>query len=249
MDPQQRIQAYAAAYTQDYEFEAVMVAARQNLLRELINQLRPRVVVEVGCGSDLLINQISPDQGLQRWVIIEPSPEFREQAQAQAPQHLMLVPGFLEQVWPQVLATAGPPDLVICSCVLHEVADPERFLGAVASLMAQHTWAHVNVPNAHSLHRRLAKAMGLIPDVKTMSQRNQALNQYQVYDLDLLRTQATRAGLTVVNEGGYFLKPFTHGQMAAIRSVLSPEMLSGLFELGRDLPELASEIYVNCRRA
>ena len=44
---------------------------------------------------------------------------------------------------------------------------------------------------------------------------------------------------------GYFLKPFTHAQMESMASVMTPEVLDGLWHLGRELPDLASEIFVD----
>lgn len=45
------------------------------------------------------------------------------------------------------------------------------------------------------------------------------------------------------------MKPFTNAQMASIQELLSPAMLRGLWQLGRELPDLASEIYINATKA
>ena len=104
---------------------------------------------------------------------------------------------------------------------------------------------HVNVPNAYSLHRQIARSIGLIADEKELSTRNQDLQQPRIYDAESLRTEVAEAGLEVVGEGGYFLKPFTHGQMLAILSSLPEGILEGLWILGYENPGLASEIFVN----
>jgi hypothetical protein len=54
-------------------------------------------------------------------------------------------------------------------------------------------------------------------------------------------------GFAVVDRGSYFVKPFTHSQMARLHSngFLDSSMLDGLFRLTRHLPDLGSEIYVN----
>ena len=45
---------YQTAYLADYGFESVMVHYRQQLLLERLDKLRPKIVVEIGCGSELL---------------------------------------------------------------------------------------------------------------------------------------------------------------------------------------------------
>jgi hypothetical protein len=53
------------------------------------------------------------------------------------------------------------------------------------------------------------------------------------------------AGFSVRDSGGYFLKPFTHAQMESIAALMTPDILDGLWQLGRELPDLASEIFVD----
>lgn len=136
-----------------------------------------------------------------------------------------------------------PPQLIICSSVLHEVPDVPRLLSAIASVMGEHTHLHVNVPNAASFHRRLAKSMGLIQELKAMSDRNQQLLQHRVYDREALEQDLHKAGLTITGSGGYLVKPFTHHQMETITPALGDAVLDGLYELGKENPEWASEIF------
>jgi hypothetical protein len=105
------------------------------------------------------------------------------------------------------------------------------------------------VSNAYSLHRRLAAESGLIDDVHDLSERNRDLAQYRVFDLDSLRAVVTAAGFAPHEAGGICLKPFTNAQMAQVLPLLPTDVLRGLERLGRQLPELASEIYVNARIA
>ncbi len=67
-----------------------------------------------------------------------------------------------------------------------------------------------------------------------------------MFDNVSLREVVTAAGFEVETSVGYMLKPFTHAQMEAC-DFLTGQLLSGLFVLGEELPDLASEIYVNAR--
>ena len=112
-------------------------------------------------------------------------------------------------------------------------------------VMADDALVHVNVPNAASLHRRLAKAMGLIQELEALSERNVELQQHRVYSLATLQRDLQAAGLRPVEDGGILLKPFTHAQMSTMVEALGSDILAGLAVLGRELPELSSEIFVN----
>lgn len=242
---------YAETYLHDRGFEEVMVRYRQRLLLDRIALHQPRMVVEIGCGADLLYAAwVARGGTCDRWIIVEPGDQFAAIArQAELPD-LHVVNEYAEHAVASVRALAPSPiDMVICSSVLHEVQSPPDLLAAILDLMSAETLLHVNVPNAQSFHRRLARSMGLIADTRTMSERNQRFFHHRVYDLPTLRHELTAAGLHVVDAGGHFVKPFTHDQMTQIAPTVGGPVLDGLFQLGREIPELASEIFVEARKA
>jgi SAM-dependent methyltransferase len=248
MDKTTRIRDYAGSYLADYGFEAVMVAARRRLAIEVLAARRPASVLEAGCGADLLaLAAAEAGHGFTRWVAIEPSDTFvalaREKAAGEP--RFSVVPGFFEDAAPDIVAESGKFDLILVAGLLGEVEDPGAILAAAREAVAPGGIIHVNVPNAYSLHRRLARAMGLIADEHAMSDRNRALAQHRNYDAASLRRDVEAAGLRVVEDGGYFLKPFTHAQMENLGDLLTEQMLDGLWQMGREMPDLASEIYVN----
>ena len=71
--------------------------------------------------------------------------------------------------------------------------------------------------------------------------------QYHVFDIRSLKKTVSKGRFKIISSGGYFLKPFSHEQMDKIKHVLSPAMIDGLWQLGRQFPELATEIYVNAK--
>ena len=90
--------------------------------------------------------------------------------------------------------------------------------------------------------------MGLISNTKTMSDRNINLLQHRVYDMQSFKADLLASGLVVIDEGGYLIKPFTHGQMEKIFPEIDESILDGLFQLGKEMPELASEMFVEACR-
>src|SRR4030067_1045317 len=176
MSKENLISQYQENYVNQFGFEAEMVKYRRKLVMERMAAIKPKVVVEVGCGSDLLY------------------------------QHYLQIAG--------------------------EVEAPAKLIEAAKSIMGERSVLHVNVPNATSFHRRLAKSMGLIGDVKELSGRNVKFMHYHVFDAERLRKDIEAAGLVPVEEGGYFIKPFTHAQMELVAADVGEKVLDGLFSLG-----------------
>ena len=90
--------------------------------------------------------------------------------------------------------------------------------------------------------------MGLIADTQEISARNLSLLQHRVFNMRSLQADLAIAGMRVIDEGGYLVKPFTHAQMEQVSQLLGGGVLDGLFHLGREMPELASEIFVEVVR-
>ncbi len=244
----ERIARYEETYESDYGFERAMVSARRRLILEMLRTSVHDIVVEVGCGPDLLVDSAAA-AGLtwSRWVIVEPGARFAAMADRAAHRHagITVLNAFVEDAVEQVDRSTGRgADIVLCSSVLHEVDDERAVLEAVRQVLSKTGRLHVDVPNATSLHRRLARAMGLIADEHELTARNRALDQYRLYDLISLAEVVRSVGFIIEETGGYALKPFTHAQMDTLEFV-TDELLAGLYELGRELPDLAAEIYVN----
>lgn len=242
----ERAELYQSAYLADYGFERVMVHYRRLVVLERLSRHRPDVVVEIGCGSELLYDAWRKGGGnASCWVTVEPASQFASLVRASGLPNFHLVDDFFEQAIDRVnKILPRKPDMIICSGLLHEVPSAIALLRAIYAVMGEATQLHINVPNAGSLHRRLAHTMGLITDTRAMSERNISLMQHRVYDLPALHADLAEAGLRVIESGGFLIKPFTHAQMEQLTLLLGEPILDGLFELGRELPELSSEIWV-----
>ncbi len=46
---------------------------------------------------------------------------------------------------------------IICSGLLHEVEEPDKMIRDIFRLCGRETIVHINVPNANSIHRLVAK--------------------------------------------------------------------------------------------
>ena len=235
-------------YTKNYNniaFEKYQVIFRRKKVLELLEKSRPRRILEIGCGMEPLFQYIS--WPIANYTIVEPSKVFAEHAK-ELTDH-----GYLHVINQEYKATEELKnqrfDFIICSSLLHEVEDPASLLKEIVLSCLENTVVHINVPNANSMHRLIALEAGLIKDTHEMSDQNKRLEQHSIFDLKSLQDMVEQAGFKIIGSGGYFIKPFTHIQMAQILEykIISEEILNGLYKLTDYIPELSSEIWVNCK--
>lgn len=140
-------------------------------------------------------------------------------------------------------------DYIVASGLLHEVEDPSLLLQSVRKLCTDKTTVHINVPNMNSFHRILAEKAGLINERHDKSDRNVLFQQHTNFDITTLEDIVTENGFEVVESGSYFIKPFTHEQMGRMLTgnIISEQVLDGLYEMTTFMPDLGSEIYVQCK--
>ena len=243
-------------YTQDYlkpNFEEYQLKYRRKKILEILNQYPYSEILEIGCGTDPLFQYINSNS-YKKYVIVEPSIEFFNHACKEAAFN-----NKIEIINEYFTATEQLKkrnfDFILCSSLLHEVEEPEIILRDINKICNINTVIHINVPNALSFHRVLAKAMGLIEDVYDMSERNHLFQQNRVYDLKLLEEIVINTGFSIIEKGSYFIKPFTHKQMYQMMEsqIIDEKVLEGLYNLEKYFKDLwsdgvGSEIYVNIKK-
>lgn len=235
-------------YTEKYiqgGFEFIQVEYRRKKVLEIIKKEKPSTLLEIGCGMKPLFLDL-PDV---KTTVIDPSVKFCKNAESLnvAGKHI-IINDFFDSNFINKYSPVGF-DMIICSGLLHEVGNPSELLNAIHKGCKENTIVHINVPNANSLHRLIAKEAGLIEDIHAMSERNTMFQQNVVFDMRSLEDIVCSSGFEIVEEGSYFVKPFTHWQMQEMinRKIIDAKILDGLDGLTKYIPEFGSEIYVNCK--
>ncbi len=238
-------------YEKNYEslpFEKTQALYRKRNILETIERYRPSSILEIGCGLDSICNYYTE---FNAFTIIEPCKLFFENATYQAKENnkISVISGTLQENIK--LLQSNSYDLIIMSSLLHEIPDCESLLSATAQLCTNKTIVHINVPNALSFHRLLALEMGLIQNVYEKSPVQKKMQQSHTFDLDILTKLVVKHGFKVDQKGSFFIKPFTHSQMALLQKVdiVTNKMLDGLYNLTKYFPENGSEIYMNIQLA
>lgn len=239
---------YAQQYAGD-QFETVLVEIRRRNVLAAILPHEPRRVLEVGCGMEPLFSFYD---GFERHTIVEPSPQFVQNARAAADgdDRVEVVEGTLEE---RGQALAGRDfDAVVVSSLLHEVPDARALLRVVRALCDESTIVHVNVPNVRSFHRLLAVEAGLIEDVFERSEMERRFGRHDRFDATSLQALLESEGFRPFATGTYFVKPFTHAQMDSVLASSAfdrASLLRGLEGMIKHMPELGCELYANARLA
>lgn len=132
---------------------------------------------------------------------------------------------------------------IIMEHILEHVDRPVELLERVKEWLAPGGKILMGVPNGKSIHRLVAVKMGLLTQPCELNSRDHALGHRRVYTQDTLKADIQASGLNLVEMGGVFFKPLSNKQ---IQDHWSEEMIQGFYELGKDFPENAAELYAVC---
>jgi 2-polyprenyl-3-methyl-5-hydroxy-6-metoxy-1,4-benzoquinol methylase len=176
----------------------------------------------------------------ERMSVVDGSPTFVAAAEALG-DHVTGHVSLFEEFEP-----ADRYDTIIMSHVLEHVQDPVGVLVKAMSWLRPGGRIIAVVPNADSLHRRLGVKLGMLERRNQLNDQDIKIGHRRVYNREELDMDIERAGLHSVAKGGIFLKLLSNSQMMMFED---DRLIDGMFEMGRDLPELCSEIYSVCMPA
>ena len=234
-------------YQSDYlnlPFEPQHVRYRKRTTVESLRRHHARRILEVGCGLDPIFMHFTEFETLD---IIEPSKAFFVAADraAKGLGNVRLHAGTLEAEAPRT--------------------DRSRFRFHPGEQPVARGRESARVALARTLPLRGAHHSpyhcSQCPVVASPARRRNGAHRQCLRAVDHPEDHATarhlRSGkldrpcrglrFSVIESGTFFVKPFTHAQMAELseRGFLTRQMLDGLYGLTRYLPEFGSEIFVN----
>lgn len=135
-------------------------------------------------------------------------------------------------------------DTIVMEHILEHVEQPVALLKRAKTWLQPHGKILLGVPNGHSIHRLVAAKMGLLEEPCSLNARDHALGHRRVYTTATFKADLEKADLRILELGGVFFKPLSNQQ---IQDHWSDEMIEGFYELGKDFPEQAAELYAVCQ--
>lgn len=192
-------------------------------------------VLELGPADGVMTNLLL--ESFDRVTVVDGSPSLLEAI----PEHprLTKVCALFEDFAPRTQF-----DTILLEHVLEHVDRPVTLLKSAKNWLVKGGVLIAGVPNARSIHRLAAVKMGLLEHPAALNERDVSQGHRRVYTVDGLVADFEAAGLQVAETGGLFLKPLSHKQ---IEEQWTDSMISAFFELGREIPEFAADIYAVAR--
>jgi 2-polyprenyl-3-methyl-5-hydroxy-6-metoxy-1,4-benzoquinol methylase len=136
-------------------------------------------------------------------------------------------------------------DAVVACFVLEHVADVQSVLRAARACLKPSGLLLVAVPNARALSRQLARHMGLLSDLKELTENDLKHGHRRVYDRVTLNRDLEQAGFQIVTQGGILLKLLADFQMDKLidLGILGEAQLDGLYKLGLEHPDWCGSLF------
>lgn len=224
-------------------------STQDNLIRELTVQtfqpfIEAKIGLELGCSDGYMTQLLS--SRLEQLDVVEGSENFIKKAKKRNLQNVSFVHCLFEEFKP-----VKQYDYIFLCYVLEHVYDVEKILKIAHRALHPDGLLFVVVPNSRALSRQLAYHMGLIPDLKELTQNDFDHGHRRVYDRVALNREIENCGFTAIAQGGIMLKLLADFQMDRLidMGVLQKPQISGLYKLGFEYPDLCGSLYSICRIA
>jgi 2-polyprenyl-3-methyl-5-hydroxy-6-metoxy-1,4-benzoquinol methylase len=231
---------------QVYSTYTVDTSKQTKVMRRLaIKTFKPYIhgesALELGCSDGFMTEQLS--RLVKNLDVVDGSKNFLEKAQDRNLENVEFMYGLFETFNP-----GKKYDTIIASYILEHVVDPIRILKNARKLLKPDGRLFIVVPNARALSRQLALHMGLVPDLKNLTENDYNHGHRRVYDRVFLNRDIRISGLKVINEGGLMMKILADFQMDELfnSGFLTDEHVDGLYQLGLEYPDLCGSLYSVC---
>jgi 2-polyprenyl-3-methyl-5-hydroxy-6-metoxy-1,4-benzoquinol methylase len=236
MQEHKRIEKVAQRFKIAEGFNGKLYKYRLEILTSLIGKKR-NSVLELGCGDGIVTAFLA--KKFKRIVSVDGSAAYIKRARKiiGAEKNILFIKSLFEN-----FSTTEKFDCVLCLYILEHVREPIKILRKAKKFLKDNGYLIIFVPNKESLHRRMGKALGLIKKLGDITKIDRFAGHRRVYDLKLFKSHIRKAGLECIEAGGCFIKPLSNRQMA----FWNDKICDALFEIGRDFPEMCSEIYAKC---
>ena len=220
-------------------------AIRRLIVRTFAPFLRPSGRgLQLGYAEGIDTALLSPR--LQSLEVVEGCAAFAEAGRAAALPNVTFHEGLFEEF--SIGEGAEPYDYVFAIYVLEHVCDVGVVLSMVKSVLAPGGLFFVVAPNARALSRQLARHMGLIEDLKVLTEHDKAHGHRRVYDRVSLNRDLEAGGFRIVTQGGIMLKILADFQLDRLmrEKILEEAHIDGLYALGLEYPDLCGSLFAVC---
>jgi 2-polyprenyl-3-methyl-5-hydroxy-6-metoxy-1,4-benzoquinol methylase len=192
-------------------------------------------VLELGCADGIMTQWLCED--FESVTAVDGSEIFIEKAKAKLNRSdVTFKYSMFEEFMP-----GEKFDIIIMSNILEHVDKPVELLEKSKNWLTSNGRLIVAVPNANALNRLVGVKLGMLPTKDSFNELDVMWGHKRVYTCELLTEHVTQAGFSIEHLGGTMVKPLSNRQIA---TSWSEDLIDAFLELGEDLPDIASEIYL-----
>ena len=146
-------------------------------------------------------------------------------------------------------------DCILLFFILEHVDSPDSILKFAKKWLKKGGFIHIQVPNKSSINRRIGTKMGLLANESSLHAHDKESGHQRMFDLKSITQLVKRNNLKIIDSGGFFLKNHPNHLMQKLydsniweNKSLKKKYFDALFEIGKEIPEYASTLFVHCKK-
>jgi 2-polyprenyl-3-methyl-5-hydroxy-6-metoxy-1,4-benzoquinol methylase len=230
----------ANTYTVDNSSQTRVI--RELVVRTFSPYLRRGIGLELGCSDGYMTKMLASN--LEHLDVVDGSTKFLNEAKKRNLTNVEYHFSLFEEY-----TSTKKYDYVFASYIMEHVLEPSLVLKMVKQVLKPDGLLFMVVPNARALSRQLAMHMGLISDLKALTENDLANGHRRVYDRVYFNREIEQAGFESISEGGLMLKILADFQLDKLidDGLLQQIQIDGLYKLGNEYPDLCGSLYSICR--
>jgi len=216
---------------------------RELIFRTFTPFIRSGRGLELGCSDGYMTEMLA--SRLETLDVVDGSQTFLAKASQRKLENVKFTYSLFEE-----FNTEQRYDYVFASYILEHVRDPVAVMQMAHSVLTPNGLIMIVVPNARALSRQLALHMGLMEDLKDLTENDRNHGHRRVYDRVFLNRDIEAAGFENISQGSIMLKILADFQLDELfeKGMLREQHIDGLYRMGLEYPDLGGSLFSICRK-
>lgn len=207
-------------------------------IEKLKEDLGPGQTLEVGCADGFLAKNLI--KYTTHITGIDGSRKLIDNAKKRKIKNATFIYTLFEEFKPQIKF-----DYIILCDILEHVIDPVALLKMSKKWLKNNGKILIISPNANSFHRQIGVLAGMLNNIHDLNATDLRVGHRRVYSSDTLKSQVKKAGIKIIKEDGFFLKPLSDSQLEK----LPDDVINAFYLIGGQLPkDLLALLYFVCKK-
>lgn len=141
-------------------------------------------------------------------------------------------------------------DNIFALNVLEHCKNDLSSIKIMKNLLSKKGRLFIAVPNSEAGSRQIAKEMGILNSIHSLTDFDKKVGHYRTYNLKKLKVLALKAKLKIVLIGGVIFKGLANYQIDKClkKKIIDLHYINGCYKLSKKIPEYSATIFVVCEK-